>query len=1026
MTDLPLSATQEGLWTLQRAAPASSSYNTCAAARLFGPVDLEALARAVAALGERHQALRSVFSTSGGKPAQRFDAPAARLRSIETGDAASADRRLLAECSRPFDLEGGPLFRAALIRGGDRRALALVSHHAVLDRPSWQVLLEELSALYALAEQGRAPELAEPADEYARFVAWEADMLSSERGAAAGRFWLDELRGAPALELPLDDPRGEPAGGDSARLALGPSATAALRRYAARDGKTVYSVLAAAYAAVLGRYTGQEELLIGCPTLGARLPGFERLVGNLVNPVALRLSLAGEPSGRELVARVQAKVRAALARKEYPFARVVKDLNPPRAAGQAPVFQTALNLVKPLSAVRLGRGRLVPLELPTQEGQFDLDAVVLDEGARLSIRFKHRPSRLFGETARRLARHFERQLAAIVERPAEPALRAPILSPEERRACVVSGPARRLSGRCLHELIAARARRTPDALAVRDEDGATLTYRQLEEAAGRTAARLRALGARRDEPVGLCVGRGIGMVSAMLGILKSGAAYLPLDPAYPAQRLAFMLQDSGARLVLSERALAGAVPPGRARVELLDGPAGRGRPGRTARGSERLAYILYTSGSTGAPKGVAVQHGSVVNVLVDLGRELQVTEQDAVLAVTTLSFDIAALELLMPLLHGARVELVSRATALDGRALAARLVASAATILQATPATWRLLLESGWSGAPGLKALCGGEAWTEELAARLLDKGLSLWNVYGPTETTIWSTVGRVRRGRPVPLGRPVANTRLRVLDARGEPAPPGARGELCIAGAGVARGYLGRKELTASRFLPEPGRRGGRLYRTGDRARLRAEGTIELLGRLDHQVKIRGFRVELAEVEAALRGCPGVRAAAATAVPGADGESRLAGYVALEPGQPLSPAALRERLRGTLPDYMLPSVFVALEELPLTPNGKVDRAALPPPSARPACGGEPAREPRDAAEGALLAAFRQVLGRPALGVDDDFFDAGGDSLLAVEAAAAAGEAGVPVSPAEVLDRRTVAALAELARSRRACASDEK
>ncbi len=537
-----------------------------------------------------------------------------------------------------------------------------------------------------------------------------------------------------------------------------------------------------------------------------------------------------------------------------------------------------------------------------------------------------------------------------------------------------------------------RRPRTPDAIAVGFGDH-RLTYRELDARANRLAHRLRSLGVGPETLVGLCVERSAEMVVGLLGVLKAGGAYVPLDPAFPSGRIAMMLDDARVKVLLTEQALRESLPAGEAEVVCLDSDWSGideepDTPPDVVVSPDNLAYVIYTSGSTGRPKGVQISHGALTNFLTSMAGLLGVNERDVLLAVTTLSFDIAALEMYLPLTVGARVEIVPRDVAADGARLADRLAEGDVTILQATPATWRLLLEGGWQGTPNLSILCGGEALPRALADRLIDKGKSLWNLYGPTETTIWSSLAKVEPGdAPVAIGRPIAQTQLYVLDARLRPVPVGVTGELYIGGAGVARGYYRRPSLTAERFLPDPFGKtaGARIYRTGDLARWRSDGTLECLGRADHQVKIRGFRVELGEIEATLARHPAIRESAVVSREDATGEQALVAYFAPRNGEVPNAFELRRWLGEGLPEYMVPSAFVMLDALPLTPNGKIDRNALPAPERGRIDSGidhVPARGP---IEEALAGIWGELLGLDRVGVRDNFFELGGHSLFATQ-----------------------------------------
>jgi amino acid adenylation domain-containing protein len=535
---------------------------------------------------------------------------------------------------------------------------------------------------------------------------------------------------------------------------------------------------------------------------------------------------------------------------------------------------------------------------------------------------------------------------------------------------------------CVHELVAAQARRTPRAVAV-ESAGERLTYGELALGAELLAARLLSLGVRREELVVVSLDRTALLPQALLGILSAGAAYVPVDPGYPEERRRFMLRDSAARLVVTELALAGSFPG--VRTVLLDGDEGAAGPRPLpASDPEQLAYVIYTSGSSGVPKGVEVPHRALVNLLESVRRRPGLDSGDVLVSVTTLSFDIAGLELFLPLVCGARLVVAPAATVRDPRALARLLEESGATAMQATPTTWRLLVRSGWEGRPGLRALCGGEALPPELAEALLDRGLELWNMYGPTETTIWSSAARVRRDGPVTIGGPLANTTLHVLDEDLRTLPEGAEGELYIGGHGVARGYRNRPELTAERFVPDVFSRepSARLYRTGDLVKRRRDGELEYLGRLDQQLKVRGVRIEAGEVESNLLRHPGVAHAVAVARADEEGDAELVAYAVPSGMAVVSPAGLRRFLRGTLPEPLVPSAVVLLPELPTTPNGKVDRGALPPPPRER----DPDRElirPRTPLERRLVELWERELGIPRIGVTDDFFDLGVPSLVA-------------------------------------------
>ncbi|HLX10642.1 MAG TPA: amino acid adenylation domain-containing protein, partial [Thermoanaerobaculia bacterium] len=850
--------------------------------------------------------------------------------------AAALEARMVEEAHRPFDLERGPLLRIAVWRRPGGHVVVLAVHHIVADFWSLGVLLAELGALYAGRPlPSPATPGAGPAS-YAGHVWREAERLRGQRGESLRAWWSAALPAdPPPLELPADRPRPprQTFRGDARGMRLDPGAATAVLAAGAAAGATPFMTLLAAFLVVLHRHSGQDQLLVGTPTAGRGAPELAGVVGYFVNPVVIRGDLAGEPSFPELLGRVREAAIGAFAHQDYPFALLAEHLGARRDASRSPVFQAMFTLYREARAGERGLGgfalgeagsrldlgglRLESVRLPRRAAQLDLTLLMaaMDGGLAASLQFN---SDLFdGATAGRLLGQLANLLTHLAHpedtaggaggaarnggESAVPISALPLLSRAESHQLTVEwndtvaawdspGPVaggRPPATRCaaderIHELFERQAALRPSAAAVAGQ-GASLTYGELEARANRLARYLWRLGVGAEARVGLCVGRSPEMVVALLAILKAGGAYVPLDPGHPPERLASMLDDGAVEvLVTEERWLErlGDAAAAERYVVCLDrevdwiaaedaAPLGRDAPGA---GAESLAYLIYTSGSTGRPKGVGLPHRAVVNFLRSMALRPGLGAGDVVTALTTLSFDIAGLEIYLPLAVGGRVEVVDRDEGADGRRLAARLAAAGVTAMQATPATWRLLLDAGWSARGAFKALCGGEALPRELAAELLGRGAELWNMYGPTETAIWSATrpvdGAAGGGGVVGLGRPIANTLLCVVDRRGEPAPLGVAGELLIGGAGVARGYWRRPELTAERFLPDPwsAEPGARLYRTGDLVRRLPDGDLEFLGRLDHQVKVRGFRIEPGEIEAALARHPAVRDAVVVA----------------------------------------------------------------------------------------------------------------------------------------------------------------
>jgi amino acid adenylation domain-containing protein len=1008
--ELPLSFAQQRLWFLDRLEPGSPLYNIPAAIEIAGRLDGAALLRSLREIVRRHEALRTTFAARPEGPVQvihperKIEFPVADLRGLPANEREAAARRLATEeARRPFDLVRGPLLRALLIRLEEERHLAVLTvHHIVSDGWSMGVLVREIAALYPAFITGSAPALPELPVQYADFALWQRDRLQGEVLERELAFWRQRLAGAPmALDLPTDHPR--PAlqtfRGAQAPFRLGPEALAALRAAGKGAGQTLFMQILCAWDLLLQRWTGQDVLLVGSPIAGRARPEVQGLIGLFVNTLVLRGDLTGDPTLGELLTRVRETALAAFTHQDLPFGRLVEELHPQRDFARPPLFQV-LFILQPAEAdaLELPGLRLAPRDLDTGTAKFELTLQLAEGEDQVSGWIEFNTDLFEPATAERMAGGLAVLLEALPGGSGRPASELPVLSAAERRQLLLEWnetgrpwPAAAL----LHELFERQAARTPGAPAV-SFGGESLSYRDLDERANRLARVLRRRGVGPEVRVGLCVERSAGMVAALLGILKAGGAYVPLDPGHPAERLALILEDSAVAVLVTEERLLAGLPSHDAEVLCLDGEIGSEDAGplEPLAVEENLAYVIYTSGSTGRPKGVQLPHRAVVNFLHAMTERPGLGPDDVVPALTTLTFDIAGLEIYLPLAVGGRVEVLERDEAADGRRLAARLAAVGATAVQATPATWRLLVTTGWRGMPGLKILCGGEALPRDLAGELLARGAELWNVYGPTETAVYSTTGRVAPGDgPVLLGRAIANTGLYVADPRSRLAPLGAAGELLIGGAGLARSYLGRPELTAERFVPHPWspEPGARLYRTGDLVRWRPSGELQFLGRIDHQVKVRGFRIELGEIEAALLRHPAV-AQAVVAVGSRQetvGESRLVAYVVPAGKVPAAIPSideLREHLRRSLPEYMLPSAFVVLEALPLNPSGKVDRKALHAPEAtREAASAAAWADPRNELERMIAALWREVLGIDRVGAGDNFFDLGGHSLLAAQ-----------------------------------------
>ena len=1035
----PSTEPQREVWLAARLGPeASLAYNESVSLHLRGELDVAALRHAVRELPIRHDALRATFADDGltvraGAPPE-IDVP---LRDLGGLPPAARDAAFAAITERavtePFDLERGPLVRAELVRlAPDHHVLVFTGHHIVLDGWSYWVLVKDLAALYGLATGARSAPLP-AAPSFLDYAADRAARADSVEVTANERWWIDQFAGgAPVLDLPTDRPRPAMRTTRAGREdhVLPADLVAQVKKTGAAAGASLFATLLAGWNAVLYRLTGHTDLVVGIPAAGQAAAGLEGLIGHCVHMLPLRTRLARGDRFADLATAMRRTMLDAYDHQDVTFGRVLQVLPLARDPGRLPLISVIFNIDQALT----GEGHSLPgvaLELasnPRVHETFELFVNAVDLGpAGMRLECQYNLDLFDAATVRRWLTAFEVLLRGAVADPTRTLGRLPIVSEADRRALVAWNRTEAEYPQLrVEELIAATARRAPDRVAVRCR-GKTLTYGALARRAAAIAAELRAAGVRPGVRVGLLVDRDLDLLPAIAGALSAGAAYVPLDPAFPADRLRFMVEDAELAAIVTTGALAagagaviGAVPS----VALDDVPAhvelsspAIALPDAAGTQPSDAAYVIYTSGSTGKPKGVCVPHRAVVNFLTSMAREPGMTERDVVLAVTTLSFDIAVLELVLPLAVGAEVVLATRDEASDGTALAGLLERHPVTVMQATPATWRMLIETGWRGAPGLRALCGGEALPRDLAALLAARTAALWNMYGPTETTVWSTVHRVDPAAPILIGHPIANTKVHVLDEDRQPVPVGVVGELYLGGDGVTLGYLHRPELTAERFVADPSRvePDARMYRTGDLGRWRElgdGGALECLGRTDFQVKVRGYRIELGEIEVALAGHPAIAQACVVAREDRPGDVRLVGYV-VPRGDAPPDDALRAHLATALPEYMIPARFVALDRLPLTGSGKVDRKALPQPSGPALAGqGDPVA-PRTPTEQLVAAAYQEALALPRLSVHDDFFALGGHSLLVAQMTAKLSRAlGRSVAMRAGFEHATVARLA--------------
>ncbi|MFF4819083.1 amino acid adenylation domain-containing protein [Kitasatospora sp. NPDC001309] len=1049
---LPLSYAQQRLWFLDRLEGPSATYNLPWTLRLRGPLDRAALAAALTDVVGRHESLRTVFPDRDGLPYQLV-LPVERaavelpVRELPLGDRSEAElTKAAAEfATGTFDLAHRPPIRATLLAAGpEDHLLVVVIHHIAGDGWSNGPLARDLSTAYAARLAGRAPAWTPLPVQYADYALWQRELLGAEDDEESlltrqTTYWKEQLAGLPEeLQLPVESARRVTAGyrGAAVRFAVPAALHHRALALARQSGASLFMVLQAALATLYGKLGAGEDIPLGTPIAGRTDDALDDLVGMFVNTLVLRTDLSGDPTFRELLDRVKAVDLAAYAHQDLPFEKLVDALGPERAHGRNPLFQTLLALHNNAAA---------RLELPgvtAEAGAAELGVARLDlcfELAELSGpdgpgglegRLEYSTD-LFGAAgAQRLADRLVHLLGVLVDRPDKPIGTAPVLLPGEREELLAlgDGAAARGDGQPLAALLEATADAHPDAVAL-EFAGLELDFAELHRRANRLARTLVAQGAEPDRLVAIALPRSVDLVVAALATVKSGAVYLPIDPSYPADRIAGMLKDAQPVLTLSTAAVAAAVPGLEAgRLLLLDDPATRARvdeqPSEHLRPAELAGpvrpehggYVIYTSGSTGRPKGVVVPRGALVNHLLDLTERVALTPGRTLLAVTTFGFDIANLELFGPLLGGARLVLAPHDTVRDPELLADLALATGADVMQATPTLWHALVTARPESLARVHVLTGGEALSPALAAALTGAAAKVSNLYGPTETTIYSLgvdLPPDHTGTP-PIGRALAGNQARLLDAALRPVPPGVVGELYLAGTGLARGYLDRPGLTAERFTADPyGPPGSRMYRTGDLARWRPDGSLDYLGRVDHQVKIRGFRIELGEIEAVLTDHPLVERASVTDREDPPGVRRLVAHVVPAGPERPEPAALRAHLAAVLPEYMLPAAYVQLDALPLTPNGKVDRKALPAPAADDrAVARSDGRAPDGPVERALARVFAEVLGLDRVGAEDGFFELGGDSLKSIQLVSRARAAGLSLTPADVFAHRTVAGLA--------------
>jgi len=1013
--NLPLSFAQQRLWFLDQLEPGSAVYNVPGALRIKGSLNAEVLERCFNEIVRRHEALRTTFSTVEEDPVQVIAASAnvslpvidlSRFSETERED--EARRLAREEADKPFDLRQGPLFRTALIGLGKYdHVLLLTLHHIVSDGWSMGVLYRELSALYqAFANEEPSP-LADLPIQYADFAVWQRDWLRGEVLENQLSYWKKQLGGIPAvLNFPTDRPRPARQSYRGARqsIELSSELTQRLKTLSRKEGVTLYMTLLAAFQTLLHRYTGQDDIVVGSPIANRNRIEIEGLIGFFVNTLVLRTDHSGNPAFREVLRRVRETALEAYAHQDLPFEKLVEELRPDRDLSRSPLFQAMFVFQNaPVGELNCKGLNVSPMRMAGETTKFDLTLSVNEGAPGLRAGLQYRTDLFDDATITRFLGHFKMLLEGIVANPEQRISDLPILNEAERHQLLVEWNETKRDypkDKCIHELFEEQVKRTPETVAVAFEDQ-QLTYRELNSQANQLAHYLKKLGVGPEALVGICVERSLEMIVGLLGILKAGGAYVPLDPGYPKERLGFMLEDARVGVLLTQQGVVAELPGHQARVIYLDGDWGEiaqeseENPNSEITG-ENLAYVIYTSGSTGIPKGVMILHRGLVNYLSWATLAYAVAAGQGAPVHSSIGFDLTITSLFTPLLAGRRVELLAEDG--DVEALSSRLrKESDYSLIKITPAHLELVgqeLPADKLAHRTRTLVIGGEALTFEK--------LGLWsahvpeirliNEYGPTETVVGCCFyevapGNLRSG-PVPIGRPIGNTQIYILGTYFAPVPIGVIGEIHIGGDGLARGYINRPEATKEKFIANPFSRDpdSRLYKTGDLGRYLPDGNIEFLGRIDNQVKVRGYRIELGEIEVVLGQHPMVQSSVVVVREDTPGDKRLVAYAVGQQGESFDAAEIRKYLKQKLPEYMIPSAFVLLDELPLTPNGKVDRKALPAPDQdRPELGNI-YQAPRTPVEEALASIWCELLKVDKVGIHDNFFELGGHSLLATQA----------------------------------------
>ncbi len=1000
---------QREIWASVRMGDdANRAYNESVELSLKGELNLEALQTSWQKVVERHESLRTTISPDGNNlcistsPIFKVLPIDLSQLSLEEQEAKIVKFKQQA-VTQTFDLEHGPLLRVELLKlNHHQHHLILTAHHIICDGWSWAVIVTELGKIYSALKQGTTAEL-EQSDRFSDYALMLEESANDPETIATEEYWVQQFSGSvPTVDFPTDRPRPPLRTFNSQRedWQISETLVTAIKQLGTKFGCSFMTTLLSGFEVFLYRLTGQEDLVVGISAAGQAATGNYNLVGHCVNLLPLRTQIDSQESFSDYLKKRKTTVLDAYDRQQFTFGSLLQKLALPRDPSRIPLVPIIFNIDQGLDTNTLNFDSLEVefFSNPRAYENFEIFINATELRGKLTLECQYNTNLFDRETICRRLAEFETLLTSIVANPDEMIATIGLLPKAERQLLERWNQTETdyPQNLCIHQLVEAQVAKNPDAIAVVFEER-QITYQELNQRANKLAAYLVSLGVKPEVKVGICIERSLEMVVGLLGILKAGGAYVPIDPAYPSDRIAFLLEDAQVTVLVTQESLKSGLPKYTAKVVCLDSDWETINNTKAISSidikPDNLAYVIYTSGSTGKPKGVLIPHSNAVNLLHSIQQKPGLTAEDVLLAVTTIAFDIALSEIFLPLSVGAKLVLVSQQVAADGVQLleTLNLNTSGATFMQPTPITWRLLLEAGWQGNSNLKMISTGEALPRELANRLLPMGTELWNLYGPTEITIWATSCQVKEGnKNINIGYPIANTQTYILDANLQPVPIGVPGELHIGGAGVARGYLNRPELTQEKFIANPFSLDtqSRLYKTGDLARFLPDGQIECLGRIDYQVKVRGFRIELGEIEAIMAEYPIVKEAVAIAREDSPGEKLLVGYFVANTDDKDADEhipELRLFLKERLPDYMVPTQFMALDAMPLTPNGKVDRKALPKPDNYRAALAANYVAPRNELESQVAEIWAEVLEVERVGIYDNFFELGGYSLLAIQ-----------------------------------------